>query len=187
MPLIHNPEKALADYQRGESRDPSRQAGLSGAGGQHAGHAGTASGRPSKAADAILAKDPKNQFARALKVEVLEQMGGAQNCHRRSQPGQRSGQGVSHQCPTSNAGWTGISWRRGNLNEAFAHLQRAAQADPRSDRRATGYGAPGAGCGRTIAAVLEHANAALAIRPNDHNARLFRVIGLTGTHCLRRR
>ncbi len=32
-----------------------------------------------KAADAILAKDPKNQFARALKVQVLEQMGGTQN------------------------------------------------------------------------------------------------------------
>jgi Flp pilus assembly protein TadD len=31
-------------------------------------------------------------------------------------------------------------------------------------------------------AVLQHANKALAIRPNDPNARLFRVIGLTGTH-----
>ena len=35
---------------------------------------------------------------------------------------------------------------------------------------------------KNYAAVLEHANAALAIRPNDSNARLFRVIGLTGTH-----
>ena len=34
---------------------------------------------------------------------------------------------------------------------------------------------------KNYAAVLEHADAALAIRPNDANARLFRVIGLTGT------
>ena len=35
---------------------------------------------------------------------------------------------------------------------------------------------------KNYAAVLEHADAALAIRQNDANARLFRVIGLTGTH-----
>ena len=37
-------------------------------------------------------------------------------------------------------------------------------------------------CRKNYAAVLQHADAALAIRPDDPNARMFRVIGLTGTH-----
>ena len=61
-----------------------------------------------KAADAILAKDPKNQFARALKVQVLEQMGGTQEPERRGVAGNRPGQGRSHQRENSTAGWTGF-------------------------------------------------------------------------------
>jgi tetratricopeptide (TPR) repeat protein len=61
------------------------------------------------------------------------------------------------------------------------HLKRAAQDDPRSSAAQLALSRLEL-LRKNYPAVLEHANAALAIRPNDSNARLFRVIGLTGTH-----
>jgi len=69
---------------------------------------------------------------------------------------------------------------QGNLDEAAVHFTQAARLDGSS----TG---PQLALARLellrkkYASVLEHADAALAIRPNDPNARLFRVIGLTGS------
>jgi tetratricopeptide (TPR) repeat protein len=71
--------------------------------------------------------------------------------------------------------------RKGNPDQAFGYFQQAATADARSP-------APQLALARmellrkNYPAVLQRADTALALRPNDPNARLFRVIGLTGTH-----
>jgi tetratricopeptide (TPR) repeat protein len=177
--MIHNPEKALADYRRGESRDESRKQVYQ----EREASALATLGRRQEAiqaADAILAKDPKNQFARVLKVQVLDQMGGAQNL----KAAVSLAKDLAQEAPANArvqllAGQTfGLT---GDLNEASKHLERAAQADPRAL-------APRLALARlellrkNYAGVLQNADAALAIRQNDANARLFRVIGLTGTH-----
>jgi tetratricopeptide (TPR) repeat protein len=177
--LIRNPEKALADYQRGESRDHARQQVYQ----ERAASMLATLGRREdamKAADAILAKDPKNQFARALKVEVLERMGGAKNLDNAA----TLANGLAQEAP-SNARVQLLAGQaflmKGSLDDAHDHLARAAQADPRSLTAQVAL-ARLEMLRKNYPAVLEHANAALAIRQNDPTARLFRVIGLTGTH-----
>jgi tetratricopeptide (TPR) repeat protein len=177
--LIRNPEKALADYQRGESRDHARQQVYQ----ERAASMLATLGRREdamKAADAILAKDPKNQFARALKVEVLERMGGAKNLDTAA----TLANGLAQEAPSNSrvqllAGQAFLM--KGSLDDAHDHLARAAQADPRSLTAQVAL-ARLEMLRKNYPAVLEHANAALAIRQNDPTARLFRVIGLTGTH-----
>lgn len=177
--LIHNPEKALADYQRGESRDHERQqvyeersASMLATLGRHE--------EAIKAADAILVKDPKSQFARALKVQVWERMGGAKNLEAAA----LLANDLAHETP-GNARIQLLAGQaflmKGSLNEAHDHLARAAQAEPRSPTAQLALARLEL-LRKNYPAVLEHANAALAIRQNDAGARLFRVIGLTGTH-----
>ncbi|MGP0070773.1 MAG: tetratricopeptide repeat protein [Bryobacteraceae bacterium] len=177
--MIHDPQKALADYQRGEAQDKTRKQVYQ----QRVASALATLGRREealKAADAILAKDPKSQFARSLKVQLLDQMGGAQNLKAAA----TLANDLAQEAPT-NARFQLLAGqaflRTGELSASSDHLQRAAQANPtalppqlalaRVDLLRKNY-----------AGVLQHANAALAIQPNDTNARLFRVIGLTGTH-----
>ena len=176
--LVHNTEKALEDYQRGEARDYSRQQVYQERGASALATLGR-SEEAIKAADTILAKDPKNQFARALKVQVLGQMGGAQNLNAAA----TLADDLSKEAPTNAriqllAGQALL--RKGRPDEALSHMQRAAQADPRSPTAQVAMARLEL-LRRNYAAVLEHANAALAIRQDDTNARLLRVIGLTGT------
>jgi tetratricopeptide (TPR) repeat protein len=176
--LIRNPEKAMEDYRRGESRDSGRQQVYQ----ERVASLLATLGRRQeaiKAADGILAKDPKNQFARALKLQVLEQMGGTENVN----AAVLLATDLSKDAPTSGkiqllAGQAFLL--KGNLDEALTHLQRAAQADPGSENAQLAMARLEL-LRKHYAAVLEHANTALAIHPNDANARLFRVIGLTGT------
>jgi tetratricopeptide (TPR) repeat protein len=176
--MTRDNEKALADYQRGESRDSSRELVYQ----QRVASVLVGMGKREealKAADAILKKDPKNQFARALKVEVLDQIGGADN----QKTAAALAKDLAKETP-ANANLQLMAGQAamiaGNLDDAATFLQHAAQASPRSL-------APQLALARlevarkNYAAVLEHANAALAIVPNDKRARLFRVIGLTGT------
>jgi tetratricopeptide (TPR) repeat protein len=177
--LSRNPEKALSDYRRGESRDSSR---LQVYQERVASMLATLGRRDEalKAADGLLAKDPKSLFARTLKLQLLEQIGGEQNVNAavalaadlsKESPNNPRVQLLAAQAFSM----------KGNLDEALTHLQRAAQADPRSETAQLAMARLEL-LRKNYAAVLEHANAALALRQNDANARLFRVIGLTGTH-----
>jgi tetratricopeptide (TPR) repeat protein len=177
--LIRSPEKALADYQRGESKDRSHQQVYQE---RVASMLATLGRRDEaiKAADDILAKDAKNQFARALKVQVLEQKGGPQNLNAAATLANE----LATETP-ANAKVQMLAGQaflmKGDMDNASTHLQRAAQADPRSVTARLALARLEL-LRKHYDAVLEQANAALAIRPNDPNARLFRVIGLTGTH-----
>jgi Flp pilus assembly protein TadD len=177
--LIRNPELALADYQRGATKDHEHQQLYQE---RIASILARLGRRPEaiKAADGILAKDPQNQFARALKVEVLEQMGGPQNL---SAAGTLA-TALAKEAPANPrvqllAGQALLL--QGKLNEAFPYLQTAARANPPSEQAQLALARLEL-ARKNYAAVLEHADAALAIRNGDPNARLFRVIGLTGTH-----
>jgi tetratricopeptide (TPR) repeat protein len=171
-------DKALADYQRGESRDRPREATYrERAAGMLAvsGHRDEAL----KALNAILAADAKNIFARALKVQLLDQAGGAANLKTAAD----IATGLAQDSPNNIrvqllAGQALLM--QGNLDQAAARFTQAAKINP-------GSTAPELALARVellrknYTGVLQHANAALAIRQNDPNARLFRVIGLTGT------
>ena len=177
--LTRNPEKALADYQRGEARDYPRQQIYQ----ERAASTLATLGRREeaiKAADGILAKDPKNQFARALKVQLLEQMGGAKNLSAAAALADQLAKDTPNNARIQLLAGQ-ASLLKGSLDAASVHLKRAAQDDPRSSAAQLALARLEL-LRKNYAAVLEHADAALAIRPNDSNARLFRVIGLTGTH-----
>jgi tetratricopeptide (TPR) repeat protein len=177
--LTHNLEKALEDYRRGESRDHERKQVYQ----ERVASTLFQLGRREealKAAGTILAKDPKNVFAGALKVLLLDQTGGVQNLTTAAAlAGELAKQAPSNFRVQMLAGETLL--RKGNPEQAFTYFQDAAKADPRST-------APQIALARlemrrrNYQAVLQRANTALAIRPTDADARLFRVIGLTGTH-----
>jgi len=172
------PEKALEDYRRGESRDHERA---------QAYHERVASalytlGRREealKAAEAIIGKDPKSLFARTLKVQLLDEMGGAQNLNTAA----TLAADLAKEAPANArvqmlAGQTLL--KKGDQVQALSYFEQAAKADPRSSAAQLALARMEV-LRRNYPAVLQRADAALAIRPNDPNARLFRVIGLTGT------
>jgi tetratricopeptide (TPR) repeat protein len=177
--LTHKPEKALEDYRRGESRDHERELAYQ----ERVASILSELGRREealKAAEALIAKDPKNLFARALKIQLLDQMGGAQNL---STAAVLAGD-LAKELPTNPrvqmlAGQTFLM--KGSPNQAFTYFQQAAKADARSSEAQMALARLEL-LRRNYPAVLQRADTALAIRPNDLNARLFRVIGLTGTH-----
>jgi tetratricopeptide (TPR) repeat protein len=177
--LIRQPEKALGDYQRGESRDTARKTVYQE---RVASTLATLGRFPDaiNAADALLAKDPKNQFARVLKVQVWEKMGGPQNLNAAA----RVANDLAKEVPGNArvqllAGQASLM--KGNLDQAYEDLQRAARGDPRSEAAQLSLARLDL-MRKNYTGVLEHADAAMAIRREDPNARLFRVIGLTGTH-----
>ncbi len=177
--LTRNLDKALADYQRGESKDHER---LQVYQERIASTLAKLGKFPDaiKAADDILAKDPKNQFARALKVQALERMGGAQNLNAAA----TLATDLVKEAPNNTrlqllAGQALLL--AGKVDEAYSHLQNAAQANPPSETAQLALARLEV-ARKNYAAVLQHADAALRIRSSDPSARLFRVIGLTGTH-----
>ncbi len=176
--LERNFTQALADYQRGASRDAAREkvyqvraAGILAVLGRRE--------EALKTVDAVLAKDPKDSTAQALKVSVLLEMGGAANKKAAAAlatevangaPGNARIQMLTGQAAISN----------GEYEHAVSRFQQAAKIEPNSTRPRLAL----AGVyllRKSYAAVLEQANAALAINNRDENARLYRIMGLTGT------
>jgi len=177
--VSHDLEKALADYRRGESRDHERLQAYQ----EREAAVLSQLGRREEAlkeTEAILAKQPKNLFARTLKVELLDQMGGVQNLNAAAvMAGELAKEDPANAKVQILAGQTLLM--KGNTDQAFTYFQDAAKADAKST-------APQLALARVelmrknYPAVLQHADKALEIHPTDPNARLFRVIGLTGTH-----
>jgi len=171
-------DQALADYQRGLSRDKPREelyqlrsAGVLAVLGRR--------DEGLKTINAALAKDPKNQTARALKTSILLEMRGAQNLKdagaiatdlAKEAPGNARIQLLSGQAALANA----------EFDAAAARFQQAARIETRSL-------APHLALSRlyllrrNFPAMLEQANAALALNNRDQNARLYRVMALTLT------
>jgi tetratricopeptide (TPR) repeat protein len=177
--LIRNPEKALADYQRGESRDAERKQAYQ----ERIAGTLTRMGKlpeAIKVTDEILAKDPKSQFARALKVQLLDRTGGAPNLSAAAALAADLVKDTPNNARLQLLAGQALM-QAGKLDEAVPHLQAAAQTNPPSEPALLALARLEL-ARKNYAAVLQRADAALAIRPADSNARLFRVIGLTGTH-----
>lgn len=176
--LIRNPQQALADYQRGESRDHTRQEAYQE---RIASTLATLGRREDalKAANDILAKNPTDQFARLLKVQLLEQIGGAQNVNAAADLATQAAKDTPGNPRVQLAAGQALMIK-GNLDEAATHFQRAADEDTSSPAAQLALARLEL-LRKNYAALLDHADAALRIRPNDTSARLFRVIGLTGT------
>jgi predicted Zn-dependent protease len=170
-------EKALADYQRGASTDKTRanvyaerSAGVLAMLGRR--------DEALKTVDQVLAKDPKAQTARALKVTILMEIGGAQNVSAaaalasdlaKNAPGNARIQLVAGQALLA----------KGDQDGAAARLQQAARADPRSTTPRLELARLDI-LRKKYSAALEQTDAVLALRPGDANARLVRVLALTG-------
>lgn len=171
-------DKALADYQRGLSRDKPRQQTYQ----LRSAPILAILGRRDeglKAVNAALAKDPKDLTGRALKASILLEMRGAQNVKdagaiaaelAKEAPGNARIQLLGGQAALANA----------EFDTAIARFQQAARIEPRST-------VPHLALARSyllrknFPAMLEQANTALAINSQDNNARLYRVMALTGT------
>jgi tetratricopeptide (TPR) repeat protein len=176
--LTHNMDTALADYRRGESRDQARLQVYQ----ERVASVLSQMGRRDEALkeiDVILSRDPKNLFARTLKIELLDQKGGAQDLSAAAtEAGQLAKDAPGNSKVQMLAGQTLLM--KGSPDQALNYFQEAAKTDSRST-------APQLALARVelmrknYPAVLQAADKALAIRPNDLNARLFRVIALTGT------
>ncbi|HEX5226624.1 MAG TPA: tetratricopeptide repeat protein [Bryobacteraceae bacterium] len=177
--ITRNMDKALADYQRGESRDQTRKETYQE---REASALATLGRFPDaiKTADAILAKNPKNQLARSLKVEVLERLGGADNFKTAAAIANDLAKDAPANARIQRLA-SEAALRNGDVTDASTYLQRAAQDDPRSPAAQIALARLEL-MKKNYPGVLEHANSALAIRPTDNGARLYRVIGLTGTH-----
>jgi len=176
--VLHAWDKALADYQRGLARDKAREKSYQ----ERIAAALFMLGRrgeSEKAVAAILSKDPKSLVARALKVSILDRDGGAQNIDAAA----ALSADLSKDAPTNGSiqlitGQAALV--KGDLDHAAVRFQQAARLDVRAL-------APRMALARihmfrkNYPAMLEQTNTALAISPNDDNARLLRVIALTGT------
>jgi len=176
--LVRNYEKALADYERGGSLDKPHEIIYRGR------QASTlvAMGRIDqglKTLDSMLSTDPKNQFARTLKAEVLTRVGGDANLT----TAVALATDLAKEAPNDAriqmiAGRAFLAKR--DLESAAVRFRQAATVDRQlvAPRLALAQIALER---RNYTSVLENAAAALAIQPSDPNARLFRIIGLTGS------
>jgi tetratricopeptide (TPR) repeat protein len=175
--LIRNWQKALADYQRGQSRDRShettykeRQAGVL-----------VSMGRRDEALkllETILAKDPKDVFSRSLKAQILFQLGGAKNIEASSVLANE----LAKDMPADGrlqmmAGQALMA--KGDLDSATGRFQQAAKIDPQVVAPHFALAQVGL-LRKNYSFVLDQAGAVLAVRPEDPTARLFRIMALTG-------
>ena len=176
--MIRASEKALEDYRRGLQRDKTREKIYQL---RSAGMLAVLNRRDEalKTIDEFLAANPKDVTAESMKVSILLEKGGAENI--------KTAAALANDLATSGASNPRIQMltaqaalSNGELDHAATRLQQAAKLEPRS----TG---PHLALARVdqlrknYTAMLEEANAALAINNRDENAHLYRVIALTGT------
>jgi len=176
--MIRASEKALGDYQRGLQRDKTREkiyqlrsAGMLAVLGRR--------DDALKTLDTYLAANPKDASAESMKISILLEKGGADNVKAAAAmsndlandaPANPRAQMLTAQAALSN----------GEYDHALARLELAAKLDPRSS-------APHMALARVYqlrknySAMLEQANAALALNNRDENAHLSRIVALTGT------
>lgn len=177
--LMGDREKALADFERGESRDQTREQAYQ----ERVASTLMALGRRDEAlktAAVILTKDPKNEFARALKLQALADMGGPQNLKAAASLARELAQDAPKNANVQLLAGHALL-QAGDLTGAASSLQSAARLNPRSLNAQLDL-AQLELLRRDYTSVLAHANAALAIQPGDNQARLFHVMGLAGTH-----
>ncbi len=177
--MVGDREKALADFRRGESEDKTREQAYQ----ERIARTLMALGRRDEAVkvtDVILQKDPKSQFARALKLQALEDIGGTQNL--------KAAAGLARDLAKDAPNNANVQLlaghallKTGDLPGAASSLQNAARLNPRSLDAQLDL-AQVELMRRDYTAELARANAALAIRPSDNRARLYHVMGLAGTH-----
>lgn len=175
---IGNREKALADYERGQSLDPTHTRDYQ----ERVANALAALGRREEALktlESILASDYQNRFARALKTELLTSLGGAQNLNAagalasdlaKEAPRDPSVQMIAGQALAA----------KGDLASAAVCFQRAAAAAPAFIGARLAL-ARLAAARKDYQSLVENSAAALAINPADPDARLLHVMGLTET------
>lgn len=171
-------EKALADFERGESEDQARESVYQ----ERVANTLMALGRRDeavKAADVILKTDAKNLFARALKLQALEDMGGEQNINAAAVLAREFAKDAPNNANAQLLAGHALL-KAGDLTGAASSLQSALRLNPRSLNAELDLARVEL-ARRNYAALLAHANAALAIHPGDNQARLFHVMGLAGT------
>ncbi|HYK18426.1 MAG TPA: tetratricopeptide repeat protein [Bryobacteraceae bacterium] len=176
--MVRASEKALEDYQRGLKRDKTREkiyqlrsAGMLAVLGRR--------DEALKAIDEYLTANPKDVAGEALKVSLLLEKGGAEN--------KKSAAAIANDLAASAANNARIqlltaqaALSNGEFDHATTRLQQVAKLEPRSTiphlALARVYQVR-----KNYTAMLEEANAALAINNREETAHLYRVVALTGT------
>jgi len=175
--LVRNWQKALADYQRGQSRDRSRETIYK----QRQASALVSMGRRDEALkvlETILLKEPKDVFSRSLKAQILFQTGGAKNIEASSVLANELAQESPGDARIQMMAGQAFS-AKGDLDSASGRFQQAAKADARL--AAPHFALAQIGLLRkNYSSVLDQAGAVLANNPEDPTARLFQIMALTG-------
>lgn len=175
--LIRNWQKALADYQRGQSRDKSREIVYR----ERQASVLAATGRRDEALkllDAVLTKEPKDVAARTEKSQILFQLGGAKNIEAAAAiAGDLAKEFPRNARVQMMAGQ--IFWAKGDLDAAAARFQQAANLEPQTMAPHLALARIGL-LRKNYSSMLEQTGVALNIRPDDPTARLLRVMALTG-------
>lgn len=175
--LMGDGTKAIADYQNGLSNDPKNATTYL----ERLAGARAMQGRYSEGiqnADKIIAKDPKNSFALAIKINSLLAMGGADNIAAAAKLGQESSQKNPNDPRIQLAAGEALL-QHGELDQAETRLQQAAMLDRHSALAHLALAR--LNLTRTkYSAVVAEANAAAALQPDSQTAKILRIIGLTG-------
>lgn len=176
--LVHDTAKAVADYRNGLSGDAKhdapyleRMAGALAVAGRY--------GEVIQTADKLLAKDPTNGYANAIKIDSLLALGGQDHIAAAAKLGQDAAQKNPNDFPIQLAAGEALL-EQGDLDVAEAHLQQAARLGNGSPLVHLALARLNLMKGK-YGAVLTETNTVAAIQPDSQEAKILRIIGLTGS------